>query len=224
MHSNPHTEQKQKEGMGALSVLISCCCCVLEAVQGSTVIGLLFFILRHSEQNRGIWVTAKWSQNPTACFTPPLHTSHCHPLWHQCINWKELKILAGLATGGRPQHRPLSTTQSPFSPSPNGGIWSPQLCHERTRFWEHGWGKKRKKKHGCKESEWGGGTAEMMPGFSSPAVPGAPKCRVPSQMGGSELRNIEKELMEMERQVKWFSGSTVLEDKHSPDGQLSCFQ
>lgn len=39
----------------------------------------------------------------------------------------------------------------------------------------------------------------MMPGFSSPAEPGEPKCGVPSPTEGSQLRNIEKEMMGMVR-------------------------
>lgn len=41
-----------------------------------------------------------------------------------------------------------------------------------------------------------------MPGFSSQAEPGAPKLGVPSQTERSQLRNIERKMIQMVRQQK----------------------
>ncbi|KAK5860248.1 hypothetical protein PBY51_021739 [Eleginops maclovinus] len=48
-------------------------------------------------------------------------------------NWKDLWILAGLATGEGPRHHPLSAAPNQFSPIPNGGIWRARPCRERKK-------------------------------------------------------------------------------------------
>lgn len=65
---------------------------------------------------------------------------------------------------------------------------------------------------------------EVKPGFFSPAEPGAPKCGVPSQTERRQLRNIERETIQVVKRQKRFSESVTVEDRHPPDGQLSGFQ
>lgn len=132
-YARTHTEQKQKEGMGTFSVLISRCRCVCKAVQGSTVIGL-FSYWGIQSRTEGYGSEQSDPRIPLLAFPSSLL-----PLLLFCLSPPSLALtrsLERLVDPGRPGNwrgatAPPSqdTAPSQFSRRPNGGMWKTGLCH-----------------------------------------------------------------------------------------------
>lgn len=224
--------------MGTLSVLISSCCCVLEAVQGSTVIGLFSY---WGIQSRTEGYGSQWSDPriPLPAFPPSLpalllllllfcpqppsiHSGTGALTGKTCGSWQ------AFATGERPQHHPLKHSSKSVSyqdQMEESGKLSHAIKEQASGNMS---GKKKKKKNeGREDLEWDGGNRKpwkRCQDFLHQHNHGAPKCDVPSQTERSQPRNIEREMIQMVRRQKRFNESTAVEDRHHPDGQLSGFQ
>lgn len=174
--------------MGTLSVLISRCCCVLEAEQGSTVIGLfLYWGIQSRTEGCG-------SQQSDPRIPPP--ASHPFfllsrnppppPSWHRCLHWKDLWILAApgnwrgaMAPPFQRCSKSVLTKTKWRNPESSAVPWMNSLlgtCQGKL--------KEARTQNEAEKSQ----SLEVMPGFFSPAEPGTPKCSVPSQTERGQLR------------------------------------
>lgn len=199
--------------MGTLSVLISHCCCVLEAVQGSAVIGL-FSYWGIQSRTEGCGSKRSDPRIPLPVFHPLfLPSSSSAPIppppIYPRVHWKDLWILAGPATGEGPRHHPSQHSSKSVLTKTKWRNLETRPCHERTGLWEHVWENARTQNE-AEELQ----SLEGMPGFSSPAEPGAPKYRMPSQTERSQLRSREREMIQMVRRQKWFRERAAVEDRH----------
>lgn len=122
---------KTKEGTGTPSVLISCCCCVLEAAQGSAVIGLFSYWAIQS-RTKGYRSERSDPRAPLPAFPPSLPSTTTpllppslsnptqplapkHQLEKICRTWQAWRLERG--------HGNSFSGHGSKSPQPNGRIW-----------------------------------------------------------------------------------------------------